>query len=289
MNKIIKMLVCIASLTLGIIEDAPGDAVEDVKEKVRSWAEEGKKAGLKIAALLAKGESVMQETLLKFASKVAGQPAAEDWLTGYASAFEVDQTKKNRKSEAKAIFAAWASNHDYKRVDTSTEDNLKLARAGTPVHTTKTCREWLSEYTGGYHAFVQLARDMDPKVTDASTKTGTERVKTLTEKGAKKVIEALATATGAQADQVMGASIKQLKKMPGFETKILGHIVGLCNELKLASHDVRMLDAASAIIDVVAATTSKMPGTGAVTAPAPAVSAVAVESIPAVEQVQKAA
>ena len=269
MNKIIKMLLCIASLTLGVVEDGKGG---EVKEVVKSWAEEGKKAGLKIAAMLAKGEGMMQTTLLHFAALVAGQPSSEDWLTGYGGAFEVDQTRKNRKSEAKAVFTAWASNHEVSRVDYSTPEKLELARKGTPERITKTTQVWLTEQKMGYTAFIQLARELMPKATDASTSTGSTRVKTLTDKGAKKVVEAMAIATGKQADEVIGASIKALKRQPGFEHKVFGHIIGLCNEIKTTSQDNAMLDAASQIIDVVASLIARKPGTGAVKVPEAAVS-----------------
>ena len=239
-------------------------------ETPKSWAEQGKIAGLKIAAILGKAETVMQEVFLHFAKQIAGTPSAEDWLTGYSQAFEVEQTRKNRKSEANAVFKAWASNHSVERVDLSCAENIELAKKGTPVKVSKTTREWLEGYKGGYHGFIQLARDMAPKSTSDASKTGTTKVRTLTEKTAKKMVEEMAFATPQQADAVITASIAKVKALPGATHKMFGHIIGLCNEIKAISNNVAELDAASAIIDTVAGLMKATPGTGAATAAIPA-------------------
>lgn len=259
-------------------EEVKDSAVDKIKSldlsTIKSWAEEGAKIGGKIVAVLEKGESIMQETLLVYAKALAGQPSADDWLTGYSGSFKAEQSKKNRKSEAKAVFGAWASNHQVERVDYSTAELVEKARKGEPVKVSKTTREWLAEAPKGYHAFIQLAKELAPRATDASTQGSgtTQAVKTMTDKGHKRLLEELPRATGMQADQIINAAVKQVKKQPGFEMKLFGHIVGLCNEIKTNSNNVAMLDVAAAIIDEVAKLAKVTPGAGTqVAAPAPAV------------------
>lgn len=266
----IKLLWTVMFLQFSVVPEGGGADVE-AKETVRSWAEEGKKAGLRIAALLEKGENVMKDTLLKFAAKIAGQPSAEDWLTGYASAFTVEQTRRNRKSEAKALFSAWASNHPVERVVGLNEDK-------TPMKETKTVQEWLGDFKGTYHAFITLCREMAPRVGDNSTNTGTKRAAKLTEKQSKKMLELLDGATGTQADSIVAKATKHLLKVPGWEAKFIGHIVGMCNEIKMNSKDEKMVDGAAQIIDLVHGMTVSR---GVVAPAAIPAAAAAVETAPA--------
>lgn len=276
------------------------EVVEEVKEAVKSWAEQGKAAGLRVAALLSKGESVMQETILGFAAKIAGKPAALDWLTGWALAFTDPNTAKVRKSEAKAIFEAYARTEK----ESTTKDDkgqvipalvariVSLDKDGNPVSESKTCVEWLEEHKGSYNSLLKLARELAPKATSNASKTGEKAsVQKMGKKTFTKAMESMMGADNEQADKLFTAAAKRISAQPGFEAKVIGHIVGLCNEIKTKSNDVRYLDGVAQIIDVISGLTQKTAGTGTVVAlPAPAtIPAPAAEAPQAAMEVQKAA
>lgn len=280
MTKIIKVLIGLAALMSSVVPESQAEAIAKVGNQV-SWAEKGAAFGRKVRALLDKAGKVMQDNLLAMAKEIAGQPSAEDFLTGYASAFD-KEVGKVRKSEAKAIFSAWASNHQYEQVDTSTPELLKLAQQGTPVKISRSTQEWLRAHTGGYHALVSLARDLAPRVTDASATTGKTRVKPLSDKGFKKLDKMLASATSKQTDDVVNKAIAMTSNVQGFEHKLCSHIVSLCNSIKSKSSNPAMIEMASSILDVVAeATVLKKVARTAVTAstPAPAAAEAVTESV----------
>src|SRR5688572_9374611 len=79
-----------------------------IPEKVESWRAQGKKEGERVKAALEKGEMLAREVLLVYGETLAGEATANDFLTGYSSAWTNVNTAKVRKSEAKAVFDAFA-------------------------------------------------------------------------------------------------------------------------------------------------------------------------------------
>lgn len=228
--KLLAMLIPMAfgSNVMGVAPEGGGKAEEAAK--VASWAEKGKEAGAKIKDALSSGEKIHRDVLFETAEQIAGQPAAEDWLTGFASAWSDPATAKVRKSEAKTFFTAYA-------MPNAIEQIVKLDDKGQPVKETKMAKDWLKGHDGSIHQLFTLARRL--KGLDGSTATATHAstVKVLTAKGATDVMERLKGANPSQLYNVAMEAIKRLPGAVGFEIIITDLIAQSANILKAKTQD----------------------------------------------------
>lgn len=128
--------------------DAPkpqGDGQNSGVQAGRDWKALGLSDGKEIQAEQARAETFARNRIIERAMELAGMPAQDDWLEGYANSFSADTnnpTRKVRKAEAKAVFEAWTK----------------------PVSgTVDQAREKLVSFSGHDNEFFDLAREIRGK------------------------------------------------------------------------------------------------------------------------------
>lgn len=236
------------------------------KEHVKSWSEEGKKAGAFARDAFSMAETAVAAMLLTVAEVIAGTPSQEDFLTGYAGAWTNTDTGKSRKTDARAVFDAYARKEtdapdskpfEYERiVGYEKEADGSLKKDGNkmpiPIKETKPAAEWLKEYEGDFKGFLQLAREIRNAGTgrqSQGTAVDHRAKKKVTDKQFAAVMESVPVMSINQAHATVVEATKQIAKMPDFELAILNEMELLCNTLKTSKQTI-YLNAAASIIDV---------------------------------------
>lgn len=268
MDGLLFGLLCICRMMPN--EPASGEAKDDdkgglkadiaklVKEgEAAAWVERGKKLGLHVKAFMEKGEQVLREVLLSVAEQIGGKTEfAEEFLAGFQLAWDAEQTRKNRKSEAKAVLNAYAREGEVEMVmdarwaDT-TPAMLESAKKGNPEKQKRLAKDWLIAHKGGYHSFIALAKELAPRTTDASTKgSGTKRVTVLSDKAAEGITQDLKKASASQLFTLMNAAANETVGKPGFEVVLFRSIAETCNTIKAKSQDQAYVDLAAQMYDM---------------------------------------
>lgn len=229
---------------------------------VKSWAEEGKKAGAYALAAFQTVEKGVQDMLLTVAIIIAGTPSAEDFLTGYAGAWSNPDTGKSRKADARAVFEAFAVKdangkplESYERTvgyEKNADGSNKVGEDKMPIaiRESKSPQDWLKEYDGDWKGFLSLAREIRNGGTGRSSQgTTVSRRKNVTPKQFDSIMEALPVASAKQAETIAHAASAVILKLPNFEVAILGQMEMLTNQLKSSKQPI-YVEAAARIIDV---------------------------------------
>lgn len=255
---------------------APKLKFEFDKDHVKSWAEEGKKAGTFAQEVFTATESAVMEMLLAIAAVIAGTPSAEDWLSGYASSWTNKDTGKSRKTDARAVLDAYAmKGSDSKPLpvertigyekNADGSDKLDERKLRIPVKMTLTAPEWLQQYEigngegqGDFKGFLALARELRNRGTDRSSQGSAVSRKTkVTDTQFGNVMEQVPAMTQKQAETMIIGGLQHVAKIPGFEPSLIAEMEYTCNILK-TSKNVFYQEAAAEILDVLHAVRSKV-------------------------------
>jgi hypothetical protein len=285
----------VGAVTEAAAPQAEGPTVA-IPEKVDSWLAQGKTEGTKIRLALEKGELLAVQVLLVYGAFLAKESGSSgDWLMGYSTAFPNANTAKVRKSEAKAVFDAFAMG------DTKREIVVGLAKDADgkeiPVKETRSITEWLKAHAtlpgrAGYTGLIGLAKALRGPAEGSGAGGGAKRRSLVTVKQQAEIVDSIPLMNSHQASIVVEKASAQLTKLPKFEVAMFKEMSMICNMIKVKSQDKGHLEVASQIIDLltghldrIAADTAKELGA---TVPAPAVAPV-VAPQPAVQAEQLAA
>lgn len=238
---------------------------------VKSWAEEGKKAGEFAQSVFKASESAVMEMLLAFAAVIAGTPSMEDWLTAYAKTWTNGDTGKSRKTDARAVLEAYAlKDKDGKPLPVELtvgyeknpdgSDKLDERKLRIPIKVTQTAPEWLKTYKigngegeGDFKGFLSLARNLRNQGTGnsrASQGTAVSRKKSVTENQFSGIMEQLPVMNAAQSVATVHEGLKHIAAFgAGSEIMLVNSMELTCNMLK-SSKNVHCQEAAAEIIDI---------------------------------------
>lgn len=235
------------------------------KDHVKSWAEEGKKAGVFVVGAFGVAEKGVMEMLLTVAHIIAGTPSAEDFLTGYATAWSNPDTGKSRKADARAVFEAFSmKDASGKLIDAyertvGYEENkdgtrkLDAQKNSIPIKETKSAQEWLTEYEGDFKGFLALAREIRNQGSGRNSQgTTVNRRQKITDKQLTSIMEALPVASPKQAEAIItDLTNKVVAKLPSGESEkmVLAQMEMLANQLKVSKQPIYQ-NAGAAIIDI---------------------------------------
>ncbi len=256
----------------------------EIPANVPSWLEQGKKEAARIVSAEAKTDTLAEEILLVYGEALAGQPGANDFLTGYATAWTNVNTAKVRKANAKSIFDCFENGDEMRSLVVGMNAETK-----EPIKEDRTIKEWLkghNEIKGredyqGYHGLLKLAVFLRGPVGGQGSGGGKSRKSTVTDKQQKEVLEARVPLMNTfQAASVIESATTNLAKQPNGETILFREITMICNKIKVTSQDKAALEVASQVFDIVDAHVQKM--TALITkGQAPAAPATAVPPKPA--------
>lgn len=225
------------------------------KDHVKSWQEEGKKAGTFTRDAFATAETAVMKMLLNIAAIIAGTPSVEDFLTGYATAWSNSDTAKSRKTDARAVLEAYGRKDadgkpfEYEKVVGVEKDkdgkivDDPVTKSPKVIRQTKAAKAWLDEYEGDFKGFLALAREIKNAGSgrqSQGTVLGTTQAtapdhrakKKVTEKQFAAIMENIPVASAAQAHTLAVEATKQMVKMPEAPILILNQMEMLCNEMK---------------------------------------------------------
>lgn len=154
----------------------------------------GEKAANDFCNAIKKAETSQRGILITLAEKFAGNvEQANAVLEGYQQGFTQqygENTAKVRKSELNAVFKACAA---------SEVSQYNLAK--------------LKEFKGTYHAFISLARELQPKKASSGEKVHREkRTFKLTEKQEQQVEKLLESASPAQVSELVETGLRTMQK-----------------------------------------------------------------------------
>jgi hypothetical protein len=163
----------------------------------------GRDTAIEIEDAKRASDSVAKSLLLHRAQELVAQPgSAEPFLTGFAAGLKFrgvpDGVIKSRKTDAKAVIDAYA------RI---VRDHLDEAR------------EKLVNFTGGYHDFIVLARDIRGRAPTKATGDRAKRKLTATQE--EKAIEYLKQMTPGQAASAAVVLESHLRGMPDGEIAVI--------------------------------------------------------------------
>lgn len=221
------------------------------KDKIDSWLAEGKKMGLKASNLIGKGEAFARDVLIVYGQHLAGNEGAGDFLTGYASGWANPATGKVRKSEAKAVFDAFAMGEQDRELVQGTDETTKEL-----VKETRTISEWLEGHEGvkgyeGYGGLIKMAKRLRGPASGQGAGGGRAPTVKFTDQQFEDVKSRIPAANANQAMTLAEMATKQLTKLPQFEMALFREISMIANQVKVKSNDVRFLDAANKMVDLV--------------------------------------
>lgn len=227
------------------------------KDHVKSWAEEGKKAGAFVRDAVITAEQSVMTMLLTIAGIIAGTPSQEDFLTGYASAWANKDTGKSRKSDARAVFEAYALKQDADKGEIGDRpielivgyekdekgDNKKDKDGNAiPIKVTKSAKDWLLEYDpkeghgsqDGFKGFLSLARLLRNSGDSSRQSQGTSvsRRTKVTDTQFGGIVDSIPVMSATQAHKTVTEAAKVLAKLPNFEKVMVAEMQMLCNQLK---------------------------------------------------------
>lgn len=223
-----------------------------VPANVQSWHEEGKKAGVKVRDAETKAEVIAREYVLVYADHLAEfeaggilNPASNDWITGYCSAWSNPNTQKARKTEVKAIFEAFAMGDQERTLVVGTQQKVddngaailddKKKPTMENIEETHSIREWLLMHQNikGYEYFsglADLARRLRGVARGAGSGGGANRgPRTVTDKQQGEIEARVEVMTANQAHSVAQRSMAHLAKLPQFEIVQFRLIVSACD------------------------------------------------------------
>jgi hypothetical protein len=234
-------------------------------EHVKSWAEEGKKAGKFAMGIFKSAESAVKDMMVAVASKIAGSPSAEDFLTGYASSWSNPDTGKSRKTDFRAVMDAFALKDadgkalEYERIvgyekNPDGTNKLDEKKNAIPIKITKSAQDWLLEYQvgpdGDFKGFLALARELRNRGTGRqSTGSTVSRKVKVTDSQFSNIMAQIPVMTQPQAHATILEANKQIAKLPNWEPVVLSEMEMLCNQLKTSKQPIYQ-NAAASIIDV---------------------------------------
>lgn len=241
------------------------------KDHVKSWAEEGKKAGQFALQAFSTVERTVRDMLLDVADVIAGTPSAEDFLTGYSNAWANPNTAKSRKTDARAVFDAIATKEGegedakpyvYEKIvgfEKNADGSDKKDAEGNliPIRKSATAKEWLRDFEGEYSDWLKLARDIRNRQSGrasqgspSGTQQGGGRGRTkVTPKQFDDIMESMPVTSANQAHAIVVEATKQLAKLPQWETAILAETEMLVNQLKTSKQPIYQ-NAAAAMMDI---------------------------------------
>lgn len=203
-----------------------------VPEKVTSWHEQGKKEGKKVHDAIEKGEMLTREVLLVYAMHLATEhdadgnlpPAATDFLTGYASAWSNPNSAKARKTEAKAVFDAFAMRDEERELVVGYEPVEKGSKESPkPIKETHAIGEWLLMHQivkgkEGYRGLVDFAKELRGPASGRGAGGGANRgPRAVTSKQQDEIVQRIEVMNPNQAHTVAVRATAQLAKLPNFE------------------------------------------------------------------------
>lgn len=227
-------------------------------KKVRSWAEEGEKAGNRVREVQDEAESFVVQMLLATAEVIAGTPSQEDWLTGYAKAWKNPDTAKSRKGDARAVFEAFAlKGADGKLLEIERivgygkkqVDGAEVVDVDSPIKETKVAKDWLKQYQGDFKGFLALARSLRGKKS-AGGAGGTGRTRTqMTDNQHKETLDLITVANTPQAEQIITKATGRIAQAQGFERLLVNELQMIVNVLKQRTNDQAYLKFASDLTD----------------------------------------
>jgi hypothetical protein len=172
----------------------------------------GKADAKEIQLSMVGAESFKRQRITERAEKLAGLPAGEQWLEGYADYYSTDKnngTRKTRLSEARTIFTAWHFAGNGKTI----EEN----------------REVIRNFKGGFNEWVEAARDMRGKRGSGRPQGATQQ--NVTPKQLETVEKAIPMMSSAQILEMSNKATAQLSKTVDGEIAIVRKMVN--NDLML--------------------------------------------------------
>lgn len=229
-----------------------------IPEKVDSWLALGKKEGNRVREATDKAEMLARDIVLTYGEHLCTGsdgvgPSANDWLTGYASSWANVNTAKVRKSEAKAVFDAFAIGNEVRSIVVGYNKETKEV-----IKEEHKVSEWLKQHAEtkgyeGYPGLVRMAKEMRGAATGqgAGGGAGNRRRSVVTEKQSKEIEESIPLMNTQQATTVVEKATAQLTKLPQFEGALFREISMICNQIKVKSQDKGHLELASNILDMV--------------------------------------
>jgi hypothetical protein len=237
-------------------------------EKVASWFEEGKKAGVKVHDAEYAADLIAREYLLVVGDAIAefdseGNliPSCNDWINGYVSAWSNAATQKSRKTEVRAIFEAFALGDTERTLEIGEKDSDEKDAAGKPkgkvkIEETHTVRDWLfmHQQVKGYERLSGLA-DMarmfrgpaKGRGAGGGANRGPRAVTALQMKDIEARVEVM---DHGQAQSIVQRGLAQLSKLPSFEIVQFRAVVLACDQILNKSQDEACKKRAQAIRDM---------------------------------------
>jgi hypothetical protein len=301
----LQMLVAMALGQLYMAEQSNGGEEKKplvtIPEKVGSWHDEGKKVGKRVHDAIEKGEMLAREALLVYAEHLATEhdtdgnlpPSATDWLNGYVSAWSNPNTQKARKTEAKAVFDAFAMRGEERELTVGVTTPAKDSKESPqPIKEVHTVGEWLKQHQDvkgreGYRGLVDFAKELRGAASGRGAGGGANRgPRTVTAKQQQEIEARVEVMSPNQAHTIAQRATAQLAKLPQFEEAMFRQIVNSSDMILNKSTDEGCKKRAQAIRDMAedmveklkaaraaTASTTSITGTkgaGPITAPAPA-------------------
>lgn len=294
-----------------------------VPEKIASWHEQGKKEGKKVHDAIDKAEMLTREVLIVYAQHLATEhdadgnlpPAATDFLTGYASAWTNPNTAKARKTEAKAVFDAFAMRDEERELVVGYEEQKPGSKEEKkPIKETQSIGEWLLQHNDvkgkeGYRGLIDFAKELRGPASGRGAGGGANRgPRAVTQKQQGEIEARIEVMSANQAHNVAQRATAQLAKLPQFEIVMFRQVVNACDMVlnkstnepaKRKAQAIRdmaedMVEQLKKSITLTDTATKGITGTAGAAAPAPAPATPTSESgtaapAPAQENQQKAA
>ncbi len=235
------------------------DLVVVIPETVASWQAQGAFEGKRIMLAESNVELLAACVAVIYGEKLGGQPAAADFLTGYASNWTNPDTAKSRKSNLKTVFDCFAFGTEERKM------LIGFDAGGGMVHGVKKVSEWLKGHNeievelvkgrkarlySGYSGLLRLAKALKGGASNTATATTTVAAR-LTDKQLAEFITRLPAASANQSAQVAEKATAGLLKLPQFEIAMFQQISMICNMMKAKSNDLHFLKVAGDITDIV--------------------------------------
>jgi hypothetical protein len=202
-------------------------ALVTIPEKVGSWHDEGKKVGKRVHDAIEKGEMLAREALLVYAEHLA---------TEYVSAWTNPNTQKARKTEAKAVFDAFAMRDEERELTVGVTTPAKDSKESpTPIKEVHTVGEWLKQHQDvkgreGYRGLIDFAKELRGAASGRGAGGGANRgPRAVTAKQQQEIEQRVEVMTPNQAHNIAQRATAQLAKLPQFEMVMFRQIVNSCD------------------------------------------------------------
>lgn len=266
-----NLLSSMVALALGVHYAADSDgggsekkSLVSIPKTVASWHDQGKKEGKRAHDLIERGEMLTSEILLVYGEHLGEHdsegnllPSATDFLNGYASAWSNPNSAKVRKSEAKAVFDAFALGDQvrevvigYEKVPEGSKESPK------PIKESNTIAEWLKMHDSikgkdGYRGLIDFAKELRGPASGKGAGGGSNRgPRAVTTKQQGEILERVDVMTPNQAHSVAQRAVAQLSKMPKFEVVMFRSVMNAMEMITNKSTDEACRKRAQAIWDL---------------------------------------